>query len=70
MTDEGTPGRHDAAGAGDEPRAIEWVEAKPDRAGCGVTGCLYGAAALFVLLLGAMIVVAMTRMWIAPVVPR
>jgi hypothetical protein len=55
-------------GAGDEPGAIQWVEAKGDRAGCGVTGCLYGAAALFVLLLGAMVVIVLTRLWITPAV--
>ena len=54
--------------AGDEPGAIQWVEAKEDKAGCGVTGCLYGAAALFVLLLGAMVVIVLTRLWITPAV--
>lgn len=62
----------DGAGAtegGEEPGAIEWVEAK-DSAGCGVTGCLYSAAALFVLLLVAMVVIVLTRLWIAPAVVR
>lgn len=64
--------REDAGGAGDggeEPGAIQWVEAK-DSAGCGVTGCLYGAAALFVLLLLAMVVIVLTRIWITPAVVR
>ena len=65
-------GAGDEAGAaegGEEPGAIQWVEAK-DSAGCGVTGCLYGAAALFVLLLVAMAVIVLTRLWITPAVVR
>lgn len=39
------------------------------RAGCGVTGCLIAAAVLFVALLSAMVLLALTHTWIRPVVP-
>lgn len=36
--------------------------------GCGVRGCLYGTVALFALLLLAMVLIALFRVWPRPVV--
>lgn len=46
-------------------------ERKPERAGCGVTGCLYGVVILFAVALIALIIGLAVRMWITPaVMPR
>lgn len=45
-------------------------EARRERAGCRVTGCLYGVVFLFAILLIALVVGLAVRMWITPAVPR
>jgi hypothetical protein len=44
------------------------VEPQPERAGCGVRGCMLAAVALFALLMIAMVAVALLRPWQTPVV--
>jgi hypothetical protein len=43
---------------------------RSERAGCRVTGCLYGVVVLFAIALLALVVGLLVRMWITPAVPR
>lgn len=38
--------------------------------GCGLRGCLYGVMVLFALLLAAMVIIALFRVWQTPVMMR
>lgn len=43
---------------------------RSERAGCRVTGCLYGVVVLFAIALVALVVGLLVRMWITPALPQ
>lgn len=45
-------------------------EAPSQPGGCGLRGCLYGTVGVFAVLLAILIFVALTRVWMTPVVGR
>ncbi len=51
-----------------EPPEASGAPAPRGPGGCGLTGCLYGAVALFGLLLAGLVVFLLTRVWTTPVV--
>lgn len=42
-------------------------EPQSSEPGCGLRGCLYGVMVLFALLLAAMVIIALFRVWHTPV---
>lgn len=60
--------------AGDLPDGVVPLppikEAPPPPGGCGLTGCLYGTVGVFAVLLLIVVLIALTRQWITPVVGR
>jgi hypothetical protein len=68
---EDTPPRPEDADLPDGVVRLPVVrEIPPGPGGCGLTGCLYGTVAIFAVLLLVMLVVALTRVWMTPVVGR
>lgn len=49
-------------------REVDFREMEKGPGGCGLTGCLYGMVGFFALLLIAMVVILLTRVWITPAV--
>lgn len=71
MRDDDSPPRPEDADLPDGVVRLPVVrEIQAGPGGCGLTGCLYGTVAIFAVLLLVMLVVALTRVWMTPVVGR
>jgi hypothetical protein len=69
MAERGEEGRD--PGAEELPDGfIPLPRERDPRAGCRVTGCLYGMVILFAVLLIVLVIGLAVRMWITPAMPR